>query len=97
MLIGSFHPLGATATIAASTASANGEIGTGGDAIRVFNSTVNIGFFRTSSAGTTATAADIPIAPNSVEVFRIPQDHDNFAVILAAGAGNVYVTRGQGI
>lgn len=87
-----------TATVAASTASANAVIPLPqqGSSLRIFNAGAGIGFCRTGVGAQVAVVTDIPIAPNSVEVIRIPDGHDNFAVILSAGTQNVYITKGEG-
>lgn len=93
-----------TLTIAASTVSASAAF-TGadiiGDCLRIFNNTSAIAFVRTGNSRdgtiTAVVATDIPIAPNSVEVLGCNDSNDIIAVILSAGTGNVYVTKGQGI
>ena len=93
---------GATATIAATTTSANSGIALDdipGNCIRIYNSSAAIAFFRTGKRGAVpvATAADIPVAPGATEVFYLNRADTRVAVILSAGSGNVYVTRGEGM
>lgn len=97
MQYGPFRPLGSTVPVSASTTSAPAAIPTGNAALRIFNSTSAIAFFKTGSGDQTATTTDTPVAPNSVEVFTVPESHNGFACVLSTGTGTVYATRGEGV
>lgn len=95
-----FLPKTTTLTISASTTSADESWptpGSDGDCLRVFNATDGIAFIAIGRGAQTATTANIPIAPNSVEVIGCSDGSDTVAVILSAGTGSVYVTKGEGI
>lgn len=96
---GSFMPTGATDSNTVGTSSAGGTFTTPevGNVVRVFNDSAEKAFFRTGVGAQTAVAAtDIPLAPYSVEVFRLPPQHTAWAAIRAAGTGVIYWTRGEG-
>lgn len=90
---------GATQTIAASTTSATVAIiePLTGSCLRIFNAGAGIAFCRWGVGAQTAVVTDFPIAPNSVEVIRIPDTATDFGAILSAGTQNVYITKGEGV
>ena len=90
-----FQPVG-TVTIAASTVSANGALPPGGDAVLVTNSTAAVAFVRVDVGSPVATAADTPVLPGSARLLAAPSTVTAVAVLLSAGSGGVYVTRGSG-
>src|SRR2546430_240478 len=94
---GPFRPVGSSVSVAASTQSALTSMPKGSAAMRVFNSSGAVAFFRTGVGDQLAVATDTPLAPNSVEVFTVPEGHDCFACILASSTGTIYVTRGEGL
>lgn len=93
-------PSGTTKTISASVTSASATWAsneTAGDAIRIYNACSVVAFVRFGKGAQTATSADIPIAPGSVEIIGCTNAVDTVAVILPSSAGSVYVTKGSGI
>lgn len=93
-----FMITGVTDTAVIGTSSGGGAFTTpqNGEVVRVVNDSIDKAFFRTGVGAQTALVTDTPLAPSSVEVFRIPSGHTHWAAIRAAGSGNVYLTRGQG-
>src|SRR5437762_2020452 len=91
---GPFRPVSPSASVPASTTSNYTPIPKGSAALRVFNNSSAIAFWRTGVDTQTADPlVDLPAAPNSVEVFTVPEAHDCFACVLPSGTGTVYVTR----
>jgi hypothetical protein len=82
-----------TVTVAASTATATAKLSTGGDACLIYNATTGIAFVRMDAGP--ATAADTPVPPGARLLLNCPPTVTNCAVILSAGSGNVYFTRGN--
>jgi len=91
-----FRPAG-TLALTASTTSATGTLVGGGGAVLVYNAASATAFFRLgAAAGLAALASDTPVPPGA----RMLVDGGPFvstaAVLLAAGAGTVYFTLGDG-
>ncbi len=91
-----FRPAG-TATLAASTSSANVALKGGGSAVLVYNAATATAFFQLGASSTlAASAAGTPVPPGQ----RMLVDGGPFvsyaAAILAAGTGTVYFTLGDG-
>jgi hypothetical protein len=71
------------------------------ETVRLFNSGTNVVFVRlTNAAGATAVVTDMAMAPNSVEVFKVPAwltGGSLYVAAIAAAIGNtLYVTPGDG-
>jgi len=91
-----FRPAG-TATLQASTSSGTVALNGGGTAVLVYNATAATAFFRLGAvAGLAAVMTDTPVPPGE----RMLVDGGPFvsyaAALLAAGAGDVYFTVGDG-
>jgi hypothetical protein len=91
-----FRPAG-TATLAASTASANVALVGGGTAVLVYNASAATAFFKLgASSGLAAAVTDTPVPAGA----RMLVDGGPFvsvaAAVLSSGAGNVYFTLGDG-
>ncbi len=94
-----FSPMATTYTLAASTSNAQVAIPGSAPAVRVFNSTSVVVFiqFNMTSGVVASVASSLPIAPGAVEVFAIAPNTAYVSAITAAGAGDVYITRGDGL
>ncbi len=99
MSTGSTQPLrpSGTASLVASTTSANVALSGGGSAVLVYNASAATAFFRLGAAVTlTALASDTPVPAGS----RMLVDGGPFvsyaAALLSAGTGTVYFTQGDG-
>lgn len=70
-----------------------------GDSLRIVNDAAAKAFIRfgNDSGMAAATAADIPLVPNSVEVMRKPPQVTHYRVILASGTGTLHVGVGEGV
>jgi hypothetical protein len=96
MIANPFALNGGTLTVAATTASSSTPYTSGGDTIRVFNSSANIAFIRSGVGTQTAVITDTPVAPNSVALFTIPHTDTQIGIILNAATGTIYVSRSSG-
>ena len=91
-----FRPSGTTA-VAASTAAASTRLAEGGSSILVFNNAGAVAFVRFGVAsGTAATTADTPVPAGGRMLLDGGPLVTQASVILAAGTGTVYFTRGDG-
>lgn len=95
-----------TVNIAFSAASASANVALAsapsGSVIRVFNNSGVVMFidFDTSNSAAATTAVSMPVLPNSVELFRVPDDvtYTYVAAIPASSVtGTVYFTIGYGV
>lgn len=86
-------------TVTATTSSVSATAFTGIDIanteIYVFNSGTGIAFARWGVGAQTATTADVPLPPGSVQVFN-KGSADNFAAISATGSNAVLIITGRG-
>jgi dTDP-4-amino-4,6-dideoxygalactose transaminase len=89
--ISPFSPI-STTTIAASDVSASGTVAAG-DALLVYNATAATAFV---ALGGVASTASTPIPPGGRQLFASNPFITTVSVVLASGAGNVYVTAGSG-
>lgn len=95
-----FQPaFGRGQTVTAATTSTAATAFTGIDVanteLYVFNSGTGIAFARWGVGAQTATTADVPLPPGSVQVFN-KGSADNFAAISAAGTNAVLIITGKG-
>jgi hypothetical protein len=107
MSLAPFHWLeSATVSIAATTAgtdrAALAKLPTGKVQIRLYNAGAGIVFIRKGADATaTASVADLPIAPGSVEILTLSNNPASpityIAAISASGSNTLYVTTGAGI
>jgi hypothetical protein len=100
MATGSIMPFRPTGTVmlAATATSSNLPLVGGGDSVVVTNTTAAIAYVRFGSDNTvTATAAvDMPVLPNARVMLGVNSLITYAAVVLASGAGNVLLSRGDG-
>ena len=73
----------------------------GQQTVRLFNSGPNVAFVRFGVGAQTAVATDMALAPNSVEVFSLPEAVSNsptaYVAAIAGAAGNtLYIVTGNG-
>lgn len=100
MYIRPFGSVGNTVNLTVGTATANVAItraGLGTQSIRLTNIGANVIFF-TLGKDNTATASlttSVPVLPNSVETFLLPNDMSYIAAISAATGNTLYVTTGE--
>jgi hypothetical protein len=99
MAIGSimpFRPTG-TVTLAASTTSASVALAGGGDSVVVTNPTTSLAYVRFGSDATVpATAADMPVLPNTRVMLGVNSLIGYAMAILVSGSGGLLLTRGDG-
>jgi hypothetical protein len=100
MSIGStqpFRPTG-TAQVAASTSSGNVLLNGGGEAVLVYNSSSAVAFVSFGVGSSLhATNQDVPVPPGTRMLVHVGGPFVTMAAaMLAAGAGTVYFTRGDG-
>jgi len=94
---GPFKVAAATTAIAASTTSTSGAIAPGSGAVRIYNASTAVAFWRTGQGSPTALVTDTPIAAGAVEVFSISDKDNAAAVISPSGTGTIYFTPGEGL
>jgi FtsP/CotA-like multicopper oxidase with cupredoxin domain len=102
-----FHWLdGATVTASVTTSSSDNpllKVPTGRTQLRFYNAGSVPVFVRKGSGGVaaTATTADLPIAPGSIEVLSVVNSPSapitSIGAITASGAATLYITTGAGI
>jgi hypothetical protein len=100
-----FTPLDdATASIAATTASANAALkqqATGAHQLRLFNAGTTPVFWAVGAAGVTAALTDIPLPGGAIEVVTLANGTSggatHIAAITQAGTATLYATTGQGL
>lgn len=91
-----FRPTG-TASIAASSVSANVLLTGGGDAVVVTNTTTALAYVKFGSdASTQATTGDMPILGNSRLILSVNSLITYAAAIAPAGSGAILFSRGDG-
>ncbi|MDE1883217.1 MAG: hypothetical protein KGH70_04475 [Rhodospirillales bacterium] len=91
-----FRPAG-TVGASASTTSANVTLVGGGQAVLVYNASTSVAFFRlAAAAGVVAALSDTPVPPGGRMLVDAGPFVTNAAVVLNAGTGSVYFTRGDG-
>ena len=92
-----FRPAG-TMSIAAGTSSANAPMVGRGEAVLVFNTTSGTAFIRFGTDNTVAanTATDMPIPANARMLLHAGTFAATVAIVLSAGSGIVYISRGDG-
>jgi hypothetical protein len=91
-----FRPTG-TASVSATTVSANTSLTGGGDSVVVTNTTGSIAYVRFGSdASVAATVVDMPVLPNAHVMLGVNFLIRYAAVTLATGSGTVLFTRGDG-
>ena len=84
-------------TTSGAVAIATGSNGPGVAIIRIRNAGTVDAFVEFGASGVTATlAASAPVAPGTVEAFRVPQGVTHAAAITASGSTVVYFTPGEG-
>ncbi|GAB0116904.1 hypothetical protein [Acidisoma sp. 7E03] len=94
--IAAFNPE-ATVTLAASTTSAAVTLGGAGPSLLVYNATGALAFLRLgATTALTATTGDLPVPPGGQILLGIGATVSAAAVVLSAGSGSVYLTRGSG-
>lgn len=87
----------ATVTLAVGTTSSATTLGGAGPSLLVYNATSDTAFLRLGATTTlTATTADLPIPPASRVLLGIGATVSAAAVVLSAGSGTVYLSRGTG-
>ena len=97
MSIEAFTLGGPTVSIAATTATANVAYIPSFGRVRIVNATTGLIYVKSGiGVGTVAATTDTPMLPSAVETFSVPANHTYIAVI-AAVAGNVFFTVGDGI
>jgi len=100
-----FQPLGKTAALAATTASATVAISVAASQVQVTNPTTGIAFVIfcatstcTASIGATGgSTSDYPVAAGAVIVMTVPAGYTHVAAVLSTGSGTVYFTPGVGL
>jgi hypothetical protein len=99
MAIGStlpFRPAG-TVALGATATSASIPLAGGGDSVVVTNTTTSLAYVRFGAdPSVVATAADMPVLPNSRIMLGINTLITNVAALLASGSGTMLFTRGDG-
>ena len=91
-----FRPTG-TVSISGGTTSANAALTGGGETVVVTNTSASLAFVRFGAdSSVSATSADMPVLPNSRAVLAVNPLIAYAAVVLTAGSGTVYLTRGDG-
>lgn len=97
MTIKTFSPSdAATTTIAATVASASTTLDRYSDCVRVVNAGTGTAFIRFSTGAETATVTDMPVLPNSTEVFT-KGAYTHVSAICGTGTATLYFTNGQGL
>ncbi len=99
MSIGSTMPFRPTGTVilSASTASSNVPLIGGGESVVVTNTSSSLAYIRFGADGTLiASAADMPVLPNSHIMLGVNSLISYAAAILTSGSGSVLLTRGDG-
>jgi hypothetical protein len=99
MAIGSIMPFRPTGTVSlgATATSASVALSGGGDSIVVTNISASLAYVRFGAdPSVAATAADMPVLPNSHVMLGVNSLIGNAAAILASGSGTVLFTRGDG-
>jgi hypothetical protein len=97
-----FNPIfNAPTTLSATSTSSNGVMANAVSEgqVRVFNTCSAIAFVKFgNSSGLTASTSDIPLAPNSIEIFSVSTSYSYASVVLAAGGPcDVSFLRGAGL
>lgn len=91
-----FRPSG-TATLSASTTSANVTLPGAGETVLVYNAGAATAFFRFGTDNAvTASSADTPLPDGERMLVHAGSYAKTAAAVLAAGTGVVYFTRGDG-
>ncbi|HTQ71558.1 MAG TPA: hypothetical protein VMH92_08710 [Acidocella sp.] len=91
-----FRPAGSVGA-AASTSAANVALVGGGQAVLVYNASAAVAFFRLGGASAlSASTSDTPVPPGARMLVDAGPFVTNAAVVLSAGTGMVYFTRGDG-
>lgn len=94
--ISPFRPTG-TVSLSAGTTSASVPLGGGGEVVVVTNLAANLAYIRFGAdASVIASAADMPVLPNSRAVLSVNSLIGFAAGMLIGGTGNVLFTRGDG-
>lgn len=97
MSIEAFTLGGPTVTIAATTSSVSVAYVPAFGRIRVVNATTGLIYLKSGiGTGTTAAVTDTPMVATSAESFSVPTNH-NYIAVIAAVAGSVFVTVGDGM
>jgi hypothetical protein len=99
MATGSIQPFRPAGTVgaAASTTAANVALAGGGQAVLVYNGSSSVAFFRLGRASAlSAGTSDTPVPPGQRMLVDAGPFVTNAAVVLSAGTGMVYFTRGDG-
>ena len=97
-----FMMTGPTVNLTAGTTSgavaiSTGSNGPGFSIIRIRNTGTVEAFVEFGGAAVTATtSASAPVAPGTVEAFRVPQGVTHAAAVTASGSAIVYFTPGEG-
>lgn len=87
----------ATVTLSATQANTQGTLTVQSGQVRVYNAGTNKAFIRWGSGAQTATTADMPVAPNTVECFSKGPTDLGIAAICATGeTATLYFTPGEG-
>jgi hypothetical protein len=98
MTIKTFTPDGAaTTTIAGAAASASATLSQFSNCVRVYNAGPNKAFIRFGTGVTTALATDMPIAPNSTEVFTKGATTTVAGICSGVETATLYFTCGEGL
>lgn len=93
-----FRRTAATASIAATTASANVSIAGHQGAVVAHNQGSTWAYFNSGVGSTTAaTSAGYWLAPGTSQSIAVPMDHDYVAVQMASGTATVGITPGVGM
>ena len=96
MALEPFRPF-ATATIAASTTSANASISTRAVTLEIQNDGLVTCFVRWGVGTQTAVTTDYPILPGQSKIVTCETGNNNVAVITSTGTTTVYVSSGEGV
>ena len=94
-----FSPTGTTKNIAATTTSGRVALPvyTTNRTVRAYNATGGVAFIEFGQATVAAVVAtSMPLGPGATEFFDVGPGVTHVAAILAAGAGTIYFTEGQG-
>ena len=87
----------ATVTLSATQANTQGTLTVQSGQIRIYNAGTNKAFVRWGTGAQTATTADMPIAPGTVESFSKPPADLGIAAICSTGeTATLYFTPGEG-
>jgi len=95
-----FTPVGDTVNVAVGVATASVAVtrpSIGTQAVRLFNSGTNVIYVSFGTSGVAATVAiSIPMLPNSIEIFGLPNGVTHVAAISGIAGNTLYITTGEG-